>query len=161
MDADRLRRTVELYEGRGTLEHLEGDTSHTAETWLAAAAAELNGVSGLIDAGSYRLAYNAAYDIMRHAAEAVLEKAGGRVTATQGAHEAVFALADALTGDASPGAFAGQRANVSRLKRHSLEYISDSPVSVDEEDAREALQWATECVATAEAFVAEASSPTI
>ena len=161
MDAERLGRLAALYEQRGTLERLEGDTAAAASSWLAEAADELQGVQGLIEGGSFRLAFNAAYDIMRHAAEAVLERAGGRVTATQGAHEAVFALADALRGDDAPGVFAGQRASISRLKRHSLEYISDNPASVDEADAREALQWATECVAAAEPLVARPSAPMI
>jgi HEPN domain-containing protein len=150
-----------MYEGRGTLERLQGDTMSAARSWLQEASNELDGIPGLIEGGSYRLAYNAAYDIMRHAAEAVLEKAGGRVTATPGAHEAVFALADALVDEDAPGVFAGTRANVSRLKRHSLEYISDSPASVDEKDAREALQWATECISAAGAFIKNPSSPTI
>lgn len=161
MDADQLARVVDLFERRSTLERLEGDTASAAQAWLEEAAAELQGIPGLIDGGSFRLAYNAAYDIMRHAAEAVLEKAGGRVTATPGAHEAVFALAEVLVGDAAPGVFAGKRANVSRLKRHSLEYISDNPASVNEGDAREALQWATECVYAAEAFIKDPASPTI
>lgn len=161
MEAERLKRLVALYEQRGLLERLQGDTSAAATSWLAAAADELQGVQGLIDGESYRLAFNAAYDIMRHCAEAVLEKAGGRVTATPGAHEAVFALADALVESDAPGVFAGQRTNMSRLKRHSLEYISDNPTSVDEADAREALQWATECVAAAKPFVAHPSAPTI
>jgi hypothetical protein len=161
VDTDRLVRVVGLYEGRGTLERLQGDTTSAAKSWFQEASGELDGIPGLIEGGSYRLAYNAAYDIMRHAAEAILEKAGGRVTATPGAHEAVFALADALVDEDAPGVFAGTRANVSRLKRHSLEYISDSPASVDEKDAREALQWATECISAAEAFIKNPSSPTI
>jgi hypothetical protein len=68
---------------------------------------------------------------------------------------------DALVAEDARGVFAAQRANTSRLKRHALEYISDSPASVDEADAREALQWATESVAAAQPFVAGANVPTI
>jgi hypothetical protein len=64
----------------------------------------------LVEGESYRLAYNGAYDTLRHAAEVVVQGAGGRVTSGLGGHEAVFALADALVGDDAPGVFAGQRA---------------------------------------------------
>jgi hypothetical protein len=118
-------------------------------------------VQVLIDGGSYRLAYSAAYDIMRHAAEAVVTRAGARIAATQGVHEAVFALADALVADDTPGVFAPRRATPARLTRHRLEYISDVPIDVEEPDARQALQWATEAVAAATAFATRASVPRI
>jgi hypothetical protein len=152
---------VQLYESRGTLDRLEGDTTTAASAWLVQARVELSGVDKLIENGSYRLDYNAAHDILRHAAEAVLEKAGARVTSAQGSHETLFTLANELVGDQAPEVFAGQRATPSRLKRHNLEYISDNPVSVDEADAREALQWANEAVAAAEPFVALSSAPRI
>jgi hypothetical protein len=50
----------------------------------------------LLDAERSRLAYNAAYDICRHAAEAVNTSGGYRVTAAAGAPEATFALAVAF-----------------------------------------------------------------
>ena len=98
---------------------------------------------------------------MRHAAEVVVLKAGGRITSAPGGHEAVFALADALVGGLAPGAFAAPRAAQSRLKRHSLEYISDNPADVNETDAREVSQWATEAVAAAASFLELSSGPTI
>jgi len=152
---------AKLYEERGTLERVQGDTTAAATDWLAHARGDLSGVEVLVEGRSYRLAFNAAYDTMRHAAEVVVLKAGGRVTSSQGGHEAVFALADALVGEGAPGVFAGSRAGQSRLKRHSLEYISDNPVSVNDADAREVLQWAKEAVAAAESFLERSSGPTI
>ena len=116
MELARLSRLVTLYEGRGLLERVQGDTARSAATWLAHATQDLTGVESLVEGESYRLAFNGAYDTLRHAAEAVLERAGGRVTSAPGAHEAVFALADLLVGDAAPGVFAGPRAGVSRMK---------------------------------------------
>lgn len=162
MVEDRLARVISLYESRGTLERIEGDATGAAETWLIQARAELPGVQTLIEDGLSRLAYNAAYDIMRHAAEAIVAKAGGRVAATQGAHEAVFAIADALVGSESPGVFAAQRATPTRQKRHSFEYLDvEHPSGADPEDARQALQWATEAIEAAEPFVARSSVPRI
>jgi hypothetical protein len=162
VDEAKLSRLVKLYEGRGILERIQGDTSATATAWLAQAKEDLAGVRTLIEGDSYRLAFNAAYDTMRHAAEVVVQGAGGRVTSALGGHEAVFALADALIGEeASPGVFAGSRAAQSRLKRHSLEYISDSPIGVNEADAREVLQWATEAIDAADSFLTLSPAPTI
>jgi len=157
VDHEHLTRVVALYERRGLLERIEGDPVATAAAWLAFARDDLDGVATLIDGASYRLGYNAAYDTLRHAAEVVVQRAGGRVTSGQGGHEAVFALADALVGSEAPGVFAGLRAGVSRLKRHSLEYVSDSPVTVSEADAREVLQWARDAIDAATAFMASPS----
>lgn len=161
MTGNRLSHVVSLYEGRGLLERVEGDTSSAAAAWLGQARQDLSGVGTLVDGQSFRLAFNSAYDTMRHAAEAVVLKAGGRVTSAAGAHEAVFALADALAGDETPDIFAGPRAGQSRLKRHNLEYVGDNPVSVNEKDAREALQWATDAVEAAESFLSRSSAPSI
>lgn len=161
MDQERLSRVVSLYENRGLLERVQGDTLSTAAAWLAYAKEDMAGVEALVEGESYRLAYNGAYDTLRHAAEVVVQRAGGRVTSGLGGHEAVFALADALVGEDAPGVFAGQRAGTSRLKRHSLEYVSDNPVTVDESDAREVLQWAMEAVSAAESFMKRFPMPTI
>ena len=161
VDPEHIARVVALYERRGLLERIDGDPTATAAAWLSFAREDLDGVATLIDGASYRLGYNAAYDTLRHAAEVVVQRAGGRVTSGQGGHEAVFALADALVSSVAPGVFAGVRAGVSRLKRHSLEYVSDNPISVSEADAREVLQWARDGVAAATAFVALASAPRI
>ena len=161
MNDDRLTRVVALYERKQLLERIQGDSTSTATAWLVLAKQDLDGVDRLIEGESYRLAYNGAYDTLRHAAEVVLQRVGGRVTSGQGGHEAVFALADALVGDTAPGVFSGARAGVSRLKRHSLEYLSDNPVTVTEADAREVFQWAKEAIVAAEAFVAASSIPTI
>lgn len=152
---------AKLYEERGLLERVQGNTASTAAAWLTQAREDLSGIETLVEGGSYRLAFNAAYDTMRHAAEVVVLKAGGRVTSARGSHEAVFAIADALVGEEAPGVFAGSRAGQSRLKRHNLEYISDNPTSVTDADAREVLQWATEATAAAEAFLKQSSGPAI
>jgi hypothetical protein len=161
VDYDRLSRLIKMYEDKGTLERVQGDTASTAAAWLVQAKDDLEGVRTLVEGESYRLAFNAAYDTMRHAAEVVVQRAGGRVTSAGGGHEAVFALADALIGEDDSGAFVGSRAGPSRLKRHNLEYISDSPVAVNEADAREVLQWATEAVTAAASFLARSPTPTI
>lgn len=161
MPQDRVSRLVTLYEERASLERVEGDTATQAASWLAQTKQDLAGVRTLVEGGSYRLAFNAAYDTMRHAAEVVVQAAGGRVTSAPGGHEAVFALADALAGDDSPQAFSGSRAGQSRLRRHSLEYISDNPVDVNKADAEEVLQWATDAVEAAELFLTRSPSPQI
>ena len=148
-------RLVKIYEDKGTLDRVQGDTASTAAAWLVQAKDDLEGVRTLVEGESYRLAFNAACTTMRHAAEVVVQRAGGRVTSAGGGHEAVFALADALIGEDD----SGRRCLVaaqgpSRLKRHNLEYISDSPVAVNEADAREVLQWATEAVTAAASFLA-------
>jgi hypothetical protein len=150
-----------MYENQGKLERVQGDTAATAEAWLAQAKEDLAGIGALVEGQSYRLAFNAAYDTMRHAAEVVVLRAGGRVTAAPGGHEAIFVLADALAADEAPDVFSGSRAGVSRRKRHSLEYISDSPVEVNEADAREVLQWATEAVTAASSFLSRSFPPMI
>lgn len=161
MERTRLSRVVTLYEGRNLLERVQGDTTGAAAAWLAYAKQDLAGIETLVEGESYRLAFNGAYDTLRHAAEAVVLRAGGRVTSGLGGHEAIFALADALVGDSAPGVFAGTRAGTSRLKRHSLEYLSDNPVTVNESDAREVLQWAKEAVSAGESFLTRSSAPTI
>ena len=112
--ADDLSRLVALYGARGLLERVEGDAHRAASQWLARARDDLDGVVTPIAGASYRLAYNAAYDTMRHAAEAVVRAAGARVTSSPGTHEAVFALANALASEHAPGAFSGTRAGTSR-----------------------------------------------
>ncbi|MGH3732333.1 MAG: hypothetical protein ACRDVC_03015 [Acidimicrobiales bacterium] len=161
MDLGRTERLVRLYDGKGLLDRVDGDARVGAAQRIALARDDLDGVRLLIDGGSYRLAFNAAYDTLRHAAEAVLRGAGSRVTSALGGHEAVFALADALVAGYSDGVFAGARAGSSRLKRNSLEYPEDNPVTVDELDAREVLQWASDAINAADSFLSRQPLPTI
>ncbi len=161
MDTPRFERLVNLYTNKGLLEGVDGDAYSAAIQRLRLASDDLDGVRVLLEGGSLRLAYNAAYDTLRHAAEAVVRGAGGRVTSGLGTHEAVFALADALVKGYDDEVFAGTRATTSRLKRNSLEYPEDNPVSVDESDAEEVLQWASDAIKAAEAFLSRSPLPTI
>ena len=103
----------------------------------------------MLDAKQWRLAYNAAYDICRHAAEAVNTSGGFRVTSAAGAHEATFALADALL-QGSSDVFSAVSAGTARQKRNSLEYIDlGRPAEVDEVEARWASALAQRAVVAA------------
>lgn len=149
MSNDRLDAVLGHYEKRGVVERVDGDFSATARGWLGAAEAELAGVVALLEARQWRLAYNAAYDICRHAAEAVNTSGGYRVTAAAGAHEATFALADALLSGSSD-VFSAVSAGTARQKRNSLEYIDlGRPAEVDEVEARWASSLAQRAVAAA------------
>lgn len=100
------------------------------------------------------MAYNTAYDIYRHAAEAVDLAAGYRILASAGAHVATFALADALVGDTSD-VFSTVHASTMTGTRNKLEYLDvDTSTEVTADDARWAVQLATRAVAEASSFVA-------
>lgn len=153
MGDDRLGRLVDLYTSRGRAEKVEGDFSDTARQWLAKTADELSGVQALLAASQWRLAANAAYDVCRHAAEAVVTKIGLRITNAQGAHEATLELANAILGEASD-AFSYDSAQRLRQKRNSLEYIDlDRSADVSEAEARWAYEVAEKAVRAAEAFL--------
>lgn len=100
-----------------------------------------------------RVAYNTAYDIYRHAAEAVDLTAGYRILASAGAHGATFALASAAVGDTSD-VFDSVHASTMTGTRNKLEYLDvDQSIEVSEDDARWAAQLATRAVADASSFL--------
>lgn len=95
-----------------------------------------------------------AYDIYRHAAEAVDLAAGYRVLASPGAHAATFALASAVLGGATD-AFDTVNATTMTGTRNKLEYLdADQSTEVNEDDARWAAQLAERAVADASSFLA-------
>jgi hypothetical protein len=121
--------------------------------WLERARAELAVLEPILSAAQWRVAYNTAYDIYRHAAEAVDLDAGYRILASAGAHEATFALASAIMGGASD-VFDTVNASTMAGTRNKLEYVDvDRSVEVSEEDARWAVQLAERAVADASAFL--------
>lgn len=143
----RLTNVLALYEPKGLVERIAGDVSSTASDWLERAAEELPGAAALIDLKQWRLAFNSADDIYRHAAESLVLRRGYRVTSARGAHEAVFVVADAIL---DPGReFDASIAELARRRRHSLEYVSsDEPSDVDEGDARWMADVARQAVAS-------------
>ena len=163
MPDDPLSRVVQLYKSRGAVEGISGDFQRTARSWLATAEEDIAGVESLIEGGFYRLAYRAAYDLYRNAAEVVVTYAGIRVTSSQGHHETVFALAHAIEESFNPpasGAFAGARASQARQQRGSAEYVADDPSETTEEDARRIYRWATEAIEVAKS-ICDSSIPPI
>lgn len=106
----------------------------------------------IIKAAQWRVAYNTAYDIYRHAAEAVDLHAGYRILASPGAHGATFALAAAVMAEASD-VFAAVNASTMSATRNKLEYVDvDQSTEVTEDDARWAAQLAERAVADVTAF---------
>ena len=154
MPDDRLSRVVEMYRRKGIIsDDVDGDLRATAVDWLAQARDELDALEPLLGASQWRVAYNTAYDIYRHAAEAVVLASGYRVRAAPGAHEATFAVAHAIIGEAGE-VFSGQTAGTMRTTRNGLEYIDpDRPTEVDEESSRWAAQLAERAVADVSAFL--------
>jgi hypothetical protein len=152
---DRLARVVEMFRNRGNIDDdIEGDVRATAQAWLARAREELAVLEPILAAGQWRVAYNTAYDIYRHAAEAVDLVAGYRILASAGAHTATFALAAAVMGDAS-NVFSSVNASTMTGTRNKLEYLDvDSSAEVNEDDARWAVQIAVRAIADASSFVA-------
>jgi hypothetical protein len=141
---------MKLYKDRGVAEEIEGDTAVAARNWLEQAKSELPGVKVLIDAGQYRMAYRAGFDIMRNATEAVVTRAGYRVTSRPGHHEAVFAIANALD-TKSTGVFGGARSSQSRMKRGSSNYVDvDQSAEITKGEAQTIYSWASEAIAAAE-----------
>jgi hypothetical protein len=151
---DRLARVVEMFRGRGNIsDDVEGDVHATALDWLERARAELAVLEPILSAAQWRVAYNTAYDIYRHAAEAVDLDAGYRILASAGAHGATFALASAIMGNASD-VFDTVNASTMAGTRNKLEYVDvDQSVEVSEEDARWAVQLAERAVVDASAFM--------
>ena len=128
------------------MEAIGGDTTAAARDWLGRARSELSGVQALLDADQYRMAYRAAFDLMRNAAEVVVTAAGYRVTSAPGHHEATFAVADAFD-DGPVRAFDPSRSSQARAKRGSSQYVDvDRRSEVTEEEARRCYGWAVEAV---------------
>lgn len=151
---DRLTRVVEMFTRRGNIsDDVEGDLASTACEWLERAGSELAVLEPILAAGQWRVAFNTAYDIYRHAAEAVDLAAGYRVLASPGAHAATFALASAVLGDASD-VFDTMNATTMTGTRNKLEYLdADQSTEVDENDARWAAQLAGRAVDDASSFL--------
>jgi len=151
---DRLSRVVEMFRSRGNISNdVEGDVHATALDWLERARRELAVLEPILAASQWRVAYNTAYDIYRHAAEAVDLDAGYRVLASAGAHGATFALASAVMGDASD-VFDTMNASTMSGTRNKLEYVDvDQSTEVSEDDARWAVQLAERAVADVSAFL--------
>jgi hypothetical protein len=154
MPDDRLAGVVEMFRSGGNIgDDVQGDVRVTARAWLERAREELAVLEPILAAGQWRVAYNTAYDIYRHAAEAVDLAAGYRILASAGAHGATFALADAVLGDASD-VFNSVHASVMTGTRNRLEYLdATASAEVTEADARWAVQLATRAVADAASFV--------
>ena len=154
MPDDRLARVVEMFASRGNIsDDVEGDVQATALAWLERARRELTVLEPILAAGQWRVAYNAAYDIYRHAAEAVDLAAGYRILASAGAHGATFALASAVVGDATD-VFDGVHSSTMTGTRNKLEYLDvDRSTEVSEDDARWAVQLASRAVADVSSFV--------
>lgn len=154
MADENVNAVVSHYTGRGTLEEVDGDTVRTAREWLEHAAAELPGVNQLIEAEQWRLAYNAAYDVCRHAAEAVVMSRGYRITSARGAHEATLAVADSFVSD--DDVFSTPVAGRVRQKRNSLEYLDiGRPSEVAGDEAAWAAEIAARAVAVAQSLLAD------
>jgi len=143
-----------MFRSRGNISNdVEGDTRATARAWLERARSELAVLEPILVTGQWRVAYNAAYDIYRHAAEAVNLAAGYRILASPGAHGATFALASAVVGDDSD-VFDSVHSSTMTGTRNKLEYLDiDRSTEVSEDDARWAVQLAGRAVGDASAFV--------
>lgn len=134
-------------------DELFGDVQSTARAWLERASDELAVLELILKAEQWRVAYNAAYDIYRHAAEAVDLNQGYRILAKPGAHRSTFALASALLGPQGQ-IFGESIASAMTGTRNKLEYLSDeSDIEVDDADARWAVSVAAEAVEAARKFV--------
>lgn len=154
-EGSRFVRVANLLIGRGQVaDDVEGDVRSAAVQWLAEAEADLDAIEPAIAAGRYRVAYNAAYDTFRHAAEAVIHASGCRVLSGRGAHEATFALAAAILDDEPTDVFEAASASVIRNTRNGLEYLDpERPVAVTEADARWAEGLARRAVDAASSYV--------
>lgn len=154
-EGNRFERVTKLLLGRDQVaDDVEGDVRSAALQWLAEAEADLDAIDPAIDAGRFRVAYNAAYDTFRHAAEAVIHTSGYRVLSGRGAHEVTFALAAAIFDDEPTDVFEAANASVIRNTRNGLEYLDpDRPVAVTEADARWAEDLARRAVDAAATYV--------
>ena len=158
-EGSRFERVANLLLGRGQVaDDLEGDVRSAAAQWLAEAEADLDAIEPAIAAGRCRVAYNAAYDTFRHAAEAVIHASGYRVLSGRGAHEVTFALAAAILDDEQTDVFEATSASVIRNTRNGLEYLDPGrPVAVTEADARWAEDLARRAVDACSTYVAGSS----
>lgn len=158
-EGTRFERVAKLLLGRDQVaDDVEGDVRSAAVLWLAEAEADLDAIGPAIAAGRYRVAYNAAYDTFRHAAEAVIHASGYRVLSGRGAHEATFALAAAILEDEPTDVFEAANASVIRNTRNGLEYLDPTrPVAVTEADARWAEDLARRAVAACSTYVERTS----
>jgi len=154
-EGTRFERVAKLLLGRDQVaEDVEGDVRAAAVQWLAEAEADLDAIGPAVAASRYRVAYNAAYDTYRHAAEAVIHASGYRVLSRRGAHEATFALAAAILDGEPTDVFEAASASVIRNTRNGLEYLDpDRPVAVTEADARWAEDLARRAVDAAATYV--------
>lgn len=154
MPDDRLARVTEMFLRKGNIaDDVGGDVRAAALAWLDRARQELSVLDPILAASQWRIAYNTAYDIYRHSAEAVDLDAGCRVLASPGAHTATFAVADALL-RARTGVFASVNASTMSSTRNKLEYVDvDHTQEVTEEDARWAAQLAERAVAEVAALL--------
>lgn len=156
--SERLDRVVAMFTERGNIsDDTTGDVHKTAKEWLDRARAELAVLEPILSAGQWRVAYNAAYDIYRHAAEAVDLVAGYRILASKGAHVSTFALASAVL-EGQSDVFDTVTASRMTGTRNSLEYLdAANPVDVDEEAARGAGQLAERAIEAATSFLKRSS----
>ena len=154
MPDDRLDRVVKMFLARSNIsDDIEGDVRATCRAWLDRASDELAVLDPILLGGQWRVAYNTAYDIYRHAAEAVDLSAGYRILASRGAHAATFALASAVL-DGRSDVFDSSNASTMTGTRNKLEYLdSTSTVEVTEDDARWAGHLAVRAVDDAAAFL--------
>jgi hypothetical protein len=149
MGEESLAKVLQVYERRGTLERIIGDTTRSAVAWLDQAADDLMGVDMLLDQELWRLAYRNGYDVLRNAAESIVTAAGFRVRGGDGSHEAVFVVAHELVAERS-AVFNAANMGQARQRRHAAQYIDvDRPTETDEADARRVAAWAHEAVAAA------------
>ena len=151
-------RALSYYLDNGKVEPITGDTLATARDWLERAARELPGVAQLIEIRQWRLAYNAAYDVCRHSAEAVVTLQGLRVTNSPGAHETTLGVAHAVLAGRDD-VFSTPVAGKVRQKRHALEYLDiGRPADVDESEAEWAAEVANRAVRAAQALIDDTDS---
>lgn len=143
-----------MFRSRGNIsDDVEGDVRATALDWLERARAELAVLEPILAASQWRVAYNTAYDIYRHAAEAVDLDAGYRILASAGAHGATFALAAAVMAGVSD-VFDAVHASTMSGTRNKLEYVDvDQSTEVTEADARWAVQLAERAVGDVTSFL--------
>lgn len=153
-DPERLGRVAQMFLARGNIgDDIEGDVRATAVNWVERAHAELSVLNPILAASQWRVAYNTAYDIYRHAAEAVVLAAGYRVLASKGAHNATFAMASAVL-DGVSDIFDTSNASTMTQTRNRLEYLDvDRTTEVTENDAQWAVQLAARAVDVASSFL--------
>jgi hypothetical protein len=145
---ERLGRVIKLYEGKGTIERVEGATPASARACLARANERRAAAELLLDGKHWEPAYTTAYDAYRSAADAIVLLHGYRTAARPGAHEATLAFAAAAL-DESP--FTEPTASMFRQGRHASEYFDPNrPIDKTEGDARWALDQARSACAAVE-----------